>query len=301
MTRPARTLPAAISHGADPRALVQASRRICRHGDGAGIRPCTGAIILLVFALSKGLFLAGALSVAVMALGTALGTSLFALLAVKAKLMALNMISRTGRGWRGPGLCLSSSPACSWPPWGLPWSGLDDHGQLTGSETVRPPIRPRIMPGLDPAARVPYQQAGMAEAIGIGLVHQLDLVPARSICSSKAPSNRFSTLSVADALPQVFPEQEPGPIQRLGNRLAIGEMPEKDLRLELRLARHRPSRHSWRPVRHQTPPAACSVYGTAGGPAGAGSAPWDPVRRPCPRFCQSRPFFGRITPEPYSQ
>jgi ABC-type nickel/cobalt efflux system permease component RcnA len=66
---------------------------------GAGIRPCTGAIILLVFALSKGLFLAGALSVVVMAFGTALGTSLFALLAVKAKLLALNLISRSGMRW----------------------------------------------------------------------------------------------------------------------------------------------------------------------------------------------------------
>lgn len=94
-------------HGADPRALAQASRRdMAVMAIGAGIRPCTGAIILLVFALSKGLFLAGALSVAIMALGTALGTSLFALLAVKAKLMALNMISRTGRGWARAGLVL---------------------------------------------------------------------------------------------------------------------------------------------------------------------------------------------------
>lgn len=63
---------------------------------GAGIRPCSGAIILLVFALSKGLYLAGAASVAAMALGTALGTSLFALLALKAKALSLRFIS--GRG-----------------------------------------------------------------------------------------------------------------------------------------------------------------------------------------------------------
>jgi len=81
-------------HGGDPRQLVRAStRELVLTAIGAGIRPCTGAIILLVFALTKGLFLAGALSVAAMAVGTALGTSLFALIAVKAKVMALNMIS----------------------------------------------------------------------------------------------------------------------------------------------------------------------------------------------------------------
>lgn len=63
---------------------------------GAGIRPCTGAIILLVFALSKGLYGAGIAAVTVMALGTALGTSFFAVLAVKAKTLSLSLIS--GRG-----------------------------------------------------------------------------------------------------------------------------------------------------------------------------------------------------------
>ncbi len=88
-------------HGADPARLARASRRdLVLTAIGAGIRPCTGAVILLVFALAKGLFLAGALSVAAMALGTALGTSLFALLAVKAKLLALNAISRGGRRFR---------------------------------------------------------------------------------------------------------------------------------------------------------------------------------------------------------
>lgn len=81
-------------HGGDPRQLAKASTRdLVLTAIGAGIRPCTGAIILLVFALTKGLFLAGALSVAAMAVGTALGTSLFAFLAVKAKVIALNMIS----------------------------------------------------------------------------------------------------------------------------------------------------------------------------------------------------------------
>lgn len=66
---------------------------------GAGIRPCTGAIILLVFALSKGLYFAGVASVAVMALGTAVGTSMFAVLALRAKALSLNLISSRGQGF----------------------------------------------------------------------------------------------------------------------------------------------------------------------------------------------------------
>lgn len=93
-------------HGGDPRLLVKAStRELVLTAIGAGIRPCSGAIILLVFALTKGLFLAGALSVGAMAVGTALGTSLFAFLAVKAKVLALNMISGSGT-FRRVGLIL---------------------------------------------------------------------------------------------------------------------------------------------------------------------------------------------------
>lgn len=81
-------------HGIEPGKLKNASiSELVLIAVGAGIRPCTGAIILLVFALTKGLFLAGALSVAAMAVGTAIGTSAFAMLAVKAKVIALNLIS----------------------------------------------------------------------------------------------------------------------------------------------------------------------------------------------------------------
>lgn len=84
-------------HGFPPEKLAGQSRRaLLGAAIGAGIRPCTGAIILLVFALSQRLYWLGALSVAVMAIGTALGTSLFALLAVKAKHLALWLAS--GRG-----------------------------------------------------------------------------------------------------------------------------------------------------------------------------------------------------------
>ena len=51
----------------------------------AGIRPCSGAILVLVFALAQGLFGVGVASALVMALGTALTTSVLACLSVLAR------------------------------------------------------------------------------------------------------------------------------------------------------------------------------------------------------------------------
>jgi ABC-type nickel/cobalt efflux system permease component RcnA len=62
----------------------------------AGIRPCSGAIVLLVFALSQGLFLAGVLAVLAMALGTALTTGGLAAMAVLARGMALKLVGSQG-------------------------------------------------------------------------------------------------------------------------------------------------------------------------------------------------------------
>jgi ABC-type nickel/cobalt efflux system permease component RcnA len=62
----------------------------------AGLRPCAGAVIILVFALSQGLFLAGGAAVLAMSAGTALTTSLIAALAVFMKMTALRLAS--GRG-----------------------------------------------------------------------------------------------------------------------------------------------------------------------------------------------------------
>ncbi len=53
-----------------------------------GLRPCSGAIILLVFALSQGLFWAGAVSTFVMGLGTAITVAAIATVAVGAKTFA---------------------------------------------------------------------------------------------------------------------------------------------------------------------------------------------------------------------
>ncbi len=65
----------------------------------AGIRPCAGALIVLVFALSQGLFAAGVAATLAMALGTALTTGGIAALAVYFKAMALKVAG--GRGASG--------------------------------------------------------------------------------------------------------------------------------------------------------------------------------------------------------
>ena len=56
-----------------------------------GVRPCSGAIIILVFALSQGLVAAGIAATLVMAVGTGLTVALLATLAVAAKDVALRL------------------------------------------------------------------------------------------------------------------------------------------------------------------------------------------------------------------
>ena len=56
-----------------------------------GIRPCTGALVVLVFALSQGIFWAGVASTFVMALGTALTVAVLAAIAVGAKDLARSL------------------------------------------------------------------------------------------------------------------------------------------------------------------------------------------------------------------
>jgi len=64
----------------------------------AGIRPCSGAIIILVFALAQGLFVAGLAATLAMAIGTALTTGALAALAVFAKRLALAIAGGRSRG-----------------------------------------------------------------------------------------------------------------------------------------------------------------------------------------------------------
>jgi len=56
-----------------------------------GVRPCTGAIVVLVFALTQGMFWAGILSTFAMSLGTAITVSVLAAAAVGSREMAARM------------------------------------------------------------------------------------------------------------------------------------------------------------------------------------------------------------------
>ncbi len=70
-----------------------------------GMRPCSGALLVMTFALLNGLLLGGVLSVFAMALGTAITVSALASLAVSAKGIALKL---SGPGSRRAGLVASS-------------------------------------------------------------------------------------------------------------------------------------------------------------------------------------------------
>jgi len=56
-----------------------------------GLRPCTGALVVLVFAISQGLMLAGVAATFAMAVGTGMTVSVLAMLAVTAKSAALKV------------------------------------------------------------------------------------------------------------------------------------------------------------------------------------------------------------------
>jgi ABC-type nickel/cobalt efflux system permease component RcnA len=60
----------------------------------AGLRPCSGAILILVFTLAQGMFWAGSIAVLLMSAGTAITTGLLAACAVFAR--------QTARRWSGP-------------------------------------------------------------------------------------------------------------------------------------------------------------------------------------------------------
>jgi len=62
-----------------------------------GLRPCSGAILVLVFALSQGIFLIGVVATLVMALGTAMTVTAIATLAVAGRALA-ERLARTRSG-----------------------------------------------------------------------------------------------------------------------------------------------------------------------------------------------------------
>ena len=68
----------------------------------AGARPCSGAILVLVFALAQGIFLAGVAATFAMSMGTALTTGALAAMAVLAKGLAVRFLGGgEGRGGLG--------------------------------------------------------------------------------------------------------------------------------------------------------------------------------------------------------
>ena len=78
-------------HAPDPAALDRAFSWRGAVGTviAAGVRPCSGAILVLVFALAQGLFAAGVAATFAMALGTAVTTGALASMAVFAKSTAM--------------------------------------------------------------------------------------------------------------------------------------------------------------------------------------------------------------------
>ena len=62
-----------------------------------GVRPCTGAIIVLTFAFLNGLYVAGIFSTFAMSIGTGITVASLALLAVAAKKTALRVASLQDR------------------------------------------------------------------------------------------------------------------------------------------------------------------------------------------------------------
>jgi ABC-type nickel/cobalt efflux system permease component RcnA len=90
------------SHGPDPSELAGPGG--WRRGFGAifavGVRPCSGAILVLVFALAQGLFWAGIAATFVMGLGTAITVATTAVIAVSAK----DLARRLSAGQEGSGV-----------------------------------------------------------------------------------------------------------------------------------------------------------------------------------------------------
>ena len=88
------------SHGPDPAALAGPGG--WARGISAvltvGIRPCSGAILVMVFALAQGLFWAGVVATLLMGLGTAITVATIATLVVSAKGVAGRLVSASESG-----------------------------------------------------------------------------------------------------------------------------------------------------------------------------------------------------------
>jgi nickel/cobalt exporter len=87
------------SHGPDPQDLAGPGgwRRGLAAVLAVGLRPCSGAILVLVFAFAQGVYWAGVIATFVMGLGTALTVAAIATLAVVAKGLAARLAGRESR------------------------------------------------------------------------------------------------------------------------------------------------------------------------------------------------------------
>lgn len=88
------------SHGPDPEQLAGSGgwRRGLSAIIAVGLRPCSGAILVLVFALAQGLFWAGVAATFVMGLGTAITVAAIATFAVGAKTLAKRFAAHRAGG-----------------------------------------------------------------------------------------------------------------------------------------------------------------------------------------------------------
>jgi nickel/cobalt transporter (NicO) family protein len=92
-----------------------------------GIRPCTGALLVLVFSSAAGLYWAGVASTLVMALGTAITVSALAALAVGSRKLALRFASRRSAwlDWTAFGLKFAAGAAIVFLGLTLFWGALN--------------------------------------------------------------------------------------------------------------------------------------------------------------------------------
>ena len=76
-------------------------RRALALAFAVGVRPCTGAILVLVFAIGQGLMWAGVLSTFAMAIGTAITVSVLAASAVGFRELATRFAGGASSPWTG--------------------------------------------------------------------------------------------------------------------------------------------------------------------------------------------------------
>ncbi|MCB0059393.1 MAG: nickel/cobalt transporter, partial [Caldilineaceae bacterium] len=86
------------AHMPSPQQLEGAwnTRKALAMAFAVGVRPCTGAVLVLVFALTQGLFWAGVGATFAMALGTAITVSVLAALAVGSRELAIKLTGGEG-------------------------------------------------------------------------------------------------------------------------------------------------------------------------------------------------------------